>query len=369
MTNATRIPFAELRPGRDRIDIAQAIDRVLARGWFVLGPEVEAFEAEFATACGAAHAVGVANGTDAIALALRALDVGPGDEVIVPAMTAAFTGLAVTSLGARPVIVDVDPGTLTMDVAACAAAISPRTRAVVPVHLYGQPAENAALRAVAERHGLAVVEDCCQAHLATEAGVPVGTAGAAGAFSFYPTKNLGALGDGGAVVTNDAAVAARIRRLRNGGQASRYDHVEPGVNSRLDELQAAVLRVRLQGLAGATAVRRDLAGTYRRQLGAGVTPIVERDPGHVYHLFPVRLPERDRLMAFLAERGIETLVHYPVPLSAQQAFTRYDPRACPVASLAATELLSLPLNPRMSREDVIRVADTVNEFRERRGSV
>jgi dTDP-3-amino-3,4,6-trideoxy-alpha-D-glucose transaminase len=369
VTGATRIPFAELRPGRDRTDIAQAIDRVLARGWFVLGPEVEAFEAEFAAACGAAHAVGVANGTDAISLALRALDIGPGDEVIVPAMTAAFTGLAVAILGARPVIVDVDAGTLTMDVAACAAAVSPRTRAVVPVHLYGQPAENAAIREVAERHGLAVVEDCCQAHLATEAGVPVGTACAAGAFSFYPTKNLGALGDGGAVVTNDAAVAARIRRLRNGGQASRYDHVEPGVNSRLDELQAAVLRVRLQGLAGATAVRRDLAGTYRRHLGAGVTSIVERDPGHVYHLFPVRLSERDTLMAFLAERGIETLVHYPVPLSAQQAFTRYDPRACPVAGLAAAELISLPLNPRMSREDVIRVADTVNEFSERRGSV
>ena len=216
-----------------------------------------------------------------------------------------------TSLGAVPVIVDVDPRTLTMDVAACAAAVSPRTRAVVPVHLYGQPADNAALLALASRHGLAVVEDCCQAHLATAAGVPVGTAGAAGAFSFYPTKNLGALGDGGAVVTNDAALADRVRRLRNGGQAGRYHHVEPGVNSRLDELQAAVLRVRLQGLAEATAVRRDLARTYRQRLGPGVAPIVERDPGHVYHLFPVRSPERDTLMAFLGERGIETLVHYP----------------------------------------------------------
>jgi dTDP-4-amino-4,6-dideoxygalactose transaminase len=368
VTDATRIPFAELRPGRDRTDIAQAIDRVVASGWFVLGPEVEAFEAEFAAACGAAHAIGVANGTDAIALALRALDVGPGDEVIVPAMTAAFTGLAVASVGARPVIVDVDTGALTIDVAACAAAISPRTRALVPVHLYGQPAENAAIRELADRHRLAVVEDCCQAHLATAAGVPVGTECTAGAFSFYPTKNLGALGDGGAVVTNDAAVAARIRRLRNGGQASRYDHVEVGINSRLDELQAAVLRVRLRELAAATAVRRDLAQTYRQHLDGGVTPIAERDPGHVYHLFPVRLPERDRLMALLAGRGIETLVHYPVALSAQQAFARYDPRPCPVAVLAATELLSLPLNPRMSREDVIRVAETVNELLERRGN-
>ena len=269
MTSAARIPFAELRPGRDRGDVAQAIDRVLARGWFVLGPEVEAFEAEFAAASGAAHAVGVASGTDAIALALRALDIGPGDEVIVPAMTAAFTGLAVASIGAAPVIVDVDPRTLAMDAGACAAAVSPRTRAVVPVHLYGQPADLDGLLALASRHGLAVVEDCCQAHLATNGGVPVGTAGAAGAFSFYPTKNLGALGDGGAVVTNDAALADRVRRLRNGGQAGRYQHVEPGVNSRLDELQAAVLRVRLPGLAEATAVRRDLARTYRQRLGAG----------------------------------------------------------------------------------------------------
>ena len=365
MTAAPRIPFAELRPGRDRAEIAQAIDRVLARGWFVLGPEVEAFEAEFAAASGAAHAVGVAHGTAAIALALRALDIGPGDEVIVPAMTAAFTALAVTSLGAAPVIVDVDPATLTMDVAACAAAVTPRTRALVPVHLYGQPAETAALLALAARHGLAVVEDCCQAHLATEAGVPVGTAGAAGAFSFYPTKNLGALGDGGAVVTNDAALADRVRRLRNGGQAGRYNHVEPGVNSRLDEVQAAVLRVRLQRLAEATAARRDLAAIYRQRLGPGVAPIVERDPGHVYHLFPVRAPERDTLMAFLGDHGIETLVHYPLPLSSQPAFARYDPRACPVAGKAAAELLSLPLNPRLSREDVTRVADTVNLFSER----
>ena len=368
MTAAARIPFAELRPGRDRGDVAQAIDRVLASGWFVLGPEVEAFEAEFAAASGAAHAVGVASGTDAIALALRALDIGPGDEVIVPAMTAAFTGLAVASVGAAPVIVDVDPRTLAMDADACAAAVSPRTRAVVPVHLYGQPADLDGLLALASRHGLAVVEDCCQAHLATNGGVPVGTAGAAGAFSFYPTKNLGALGDGGAVVTNDAALADRVRRLRNGGQAGRYHHVEPGVNSRLDELQAAVLRVRLPGLAEATAVRRDLARTYRQRLGGVVTPIVERDPGHVYHLFPVRSPERDTLMAFLGERGIETLVHYPVPLSSQPAFARYDPRACPVAGHAAAELLSLPLNPRLSREDVTRVADTVNEFSGRRGN-
>jgi dTDP-3-amino-3,4,6-trideoxy-alpha-D-glucose transaminase len=362
---AARIPFADLSPGPDRTSIAEAIDRVVTRGWFVLGPEVEAFEREFAAASGAAHAVGVGNGTDAIALVLRALDVGPGDEVIVPAMTAAFTGLAVAMTGATPVIVDVDAQTLTIDPAACAAAVSPRTRAIVPVHLYGQPADGAAVAAVAARHGLALVEDCCQAHLATDAGVPVGTRGAAGAFSFYPTKNLGALGDGGAVVTNDEALATRIRRLRNGGQSTRYQHVEPGVNSRLDELQAAILRARLPGLAQATAVRRGLATEYRRRLTRGATPVTERDTGHVYHLFPVRSPDRDALRAHLDERGIETLVHYPVPLSAQPAFERHGTRWCPVADRAARELLSLPLHPRLSIDHVAKVADAVNQFGER----
>jgi len=360
-----RIPFADLRPGPDHAIVAEAVDRVITRGWFVLGPEVEAFEREFAAACGAAWAVGVGNGTDAIALVLRALGVGPGDEVIVPAMTAAFTGLAVTMVGAVPVIVDVDPHTLTIDPAACADAVSARTRAIVPVHLYGQPADGAAVAAVASRHGLAMVEDCCQAHLATDAGVPVGTRGTAGAFSFYPTKNLGGLGDGGAVVTNDEALATRIRRLRNGGQSARYHHVEAGVNSRLDELQAAILRARLPGLAQATATRRALAAEYRRLLTRGASPVAERDPGHVYHLFPVRSPHRDALRAHLDQRGMETLVHYPAPLSAQPAFERHGKRRCPVADRAATELLSLPLHPRLHTDQVAQVAAAVNAFGER----
>ena len=235
MSARAPIPFIDLAPGEDLADVRDAIERVVVRGWFVLGPEVEAFETEFAAACGAAHAVGVGNGTDAIALALRALDVGSGDEVIIPAMTAAFTGLAVIASGARPVIVDVEPDTLTMDAAACDAAVTARTRAIVPVHLYGQPADMDAIRRVAARHSLAIVEDCCQAHLATEHGVPVGTRADAAAFSFYPTKNLGALGDGGAVITGDETIAARVRRLRNGGQRERAHHVEAGVNSRLDE--------------------------------------------------------------------------------------------------------------------------------------
>jgi dTDP-4-amino-4,6-dideoxygalactose transaminase len=361
------VPFIDLRPGEDAEVINAAIARVVARGWFVLGPEVEAFEQEFAQACGAAHAVGVANGTDAIALLLRAAGVEPGDEVLVPAMTAAFTGLAVLMAGARPVFVDVDPDTLTIDAAACAAAITPRTRAIVPVHLYGQAADLDAILAVAERHHLAVVEDCCQAHGATARGVPVGTRGVGGAFSFYPTKNLGAMGDGGAIITGDAAIADRVKRLRNGGQANRYDHVEPGINSRLDELQAAILRAKLPRLRADIDRRRALAGAYRRQLPAGARPIVERDPGHVYHLFPIRCAERDGLQAHLRAAGIETLIHYPVPLPAQAAFSAaatagHGHGACPVAAQAARELLSLPLHPRLREADVDAAAGAVNEF-------
>ena len=342
--------------------MSAAVARVIEAGWFVLGPEVEAFETEFASACGARFAVGVGNGTDAITLALRALDIGPGDEVIVPAITAAFTGLAVIACGAIPRIVDVEQATLTLDPAACAAAVTARTKAIVPVHLYGQAADMTAIRRLAERHALAIVEDCCQAHLATDNGVPVGTRSEAAAFSFYPTKNLGALGDGGAVITGDEAVATRVRRLRNGGQRDRYRHVDAGVNSRLDELQAAVLRARLPLLPAWTAHRRQLASRYRSELPDAVSPIVERDPGHVYHLFPVRLPDRDGLSAHLAREGIGTLIHYPVPLSAQQAFAAYEPAECPIASAASAELLSLPLHPRLTDADVARVARSVSAF-------
>ena len=339
-----------------------AIDRVIARAWFVLGPEVEAFENEFAAASGARFAIGVGNGTDAIALLLRAVDVGPGDEVIVPAMTAAFTALAVTSIGATPVCADVDPETLTLDPAAAAAAVTPRTRAIVPVHLYGQAADLDPLFALAEKHALAIVEDCCQAHLATGRSAPVGTRGIGGAFSFYPTKNLGALGDGGAVVTNDRSVADRVRRLRNGGQRDRYHHVEAGVNSRLDELQAAVLRAKLPHVHTWTARRRELAALYRDALPPAVKAIAERDPGHVYHLFPIRIGERDELQQHLRHAGIDTLIHYPVALPAQEAFARYGHNECPVATRASRELLSLPLHPRMADADVLRVSRAIETF-------
>ena len=359
---AAPIPFVDLRPGDDHAAIRDAIDRVLTRGWFVLGPELEAFESEFAAASGARFAVGVANGTDAISLLLRSAGIGPGDEVLVPAMTAAFTGLAVTALGATAVLVDVDRDTLTIDPAACAAAVTPRTRAIVPVHLYGQAADLDAIHALAGRHHLAVIEDCCQAHLATHGGVAVGTRGVGGAFSFYPTKNLGALGDAGAVITNDADVADRVRRLRNGGQRERYRHVDAGVNSRLDEMQAAILRTRLPHLARWTARRRGLAALYRRALPAHVAPIVERDAGHVYHLFPVRTTERDALQAHLRERGVETLIHYPLALSDQDAFAPGRRAGCPVAERAARELLSLPLRPDLSDRDVRSIAEAVAAF-------
>src|SRR6186713_2247700 len=248
-----RVPFLSLRPGDDASAIRTAIDRVVDRGWFVLGPELSAFEDELAAASGTAAAVGVGTGTDAIALTLRALGIGPGDEVITTPLSAAFSALAILMAGATPVFADIDDVRLTIDPAAVEAAITPRTAAILPVHLYGQPADMTPLMAIARQHGLALIEDACQAHLATSEGRPVGTMGVAGALSFYPTKNLGALGDGGAAITNDAALAARIAQLRNGGQTERYRHELPGINSRLDEMQAAILRAKLPFLPAWTA--------------------------------------------------------------------------------------------------------------------
>ena len=358
-----RIPFMSLVPGEDAVDVRAAIDRVIARGWFVLGPEVEAFEEEFAAASGAACAVGVGTGTDAIALILRALGIGAGDEVITTPLSAAYSALAIMMAGARPVFVDVDAGRLTIDPERIAAAIGPRTRAILPVHLYGQPADMAAIEAIANAHQLAIVEDCCQAHIATAAGRPVGTIGIAGAFSFYPTKNLGALGDGGAIVTGDRALAARLKRLRNGGQTDRYRHQEPGINSRLDELQAAALRARLPRLRDWTARRRALAARYRERLaGSPVDVPPQRDPGHVYHLFVVRHRARAELQAHLAARGVETLIHYPVPIARQPALAAQDPAECPVAGRACDEVLSLPLNPALRDDEVDEIAAAVHAF-------
>ena len=355
------VRFNALVPGDDRDAVAAAIARVVESGWFVLGPEVEAFETEFAAASGSPQAVGVGTGTDAITLILRALDIGPGDEVITSPLSAAYSALAIMMAGARPVFADIDASRLTLDPDAVAAAVTSRTRAIMPVHLYGQAADMAAFERLAARHHVALVEDACQAHLATANGRPVGTIGVAAAFSFYPTKNLGALGDGGAVVTGDAALAARIKRLRNGGQSTRYRHDEFGVNSRLDEMQAAILRARLPLLADWTERRRSIAAKYREGLVRATAFAVppEHDRGHVYHLFPVLSPAREALQAQLRAAGVETLIHYPVPIPRQPALASAMPADCPVANRVCNEVVSLPLYPGLSDtavDSVIRAA-------------
>jgi dTDP-3-amino-3,4,6-trideoxy-alpha-D-glucose transaminase len=360
---AERVAFMSLVPGPDATLVREAIDRVIARGWFILGPELAAFETEFAEASGASHAVGVGNGTDALALALRAVGIGPGDEVITSPLSAAFSALAIVMAGATPVFADIDEDRLTMSPAAAEAAVTPRTAALMPVHIYGQASDMPAMEAIARRHNLAIVEDACQAHLATSAGRPVGTFGAAGAFSFYPTKNLGALGDAGAIITSDAPLAARLRRLRNGGQDQQYQHIEFGVNSRLDDIQAAVLRARLVRLPAATARRRALAARYRHALGGSAVVVPpQADEGHVYHLFPVRTGDRDRFRAHLAERGVGTLIHYPTPISRQLAFAAFSGADCPVANRVCGEVCSLPLRPDMLDDEVDLVADAVQAW-------
>jgi dTDP-4-amino-4,6-dideoxygalactose transaminase len=358
-----KVPFLSLTLSEDRPLVDEAIRRVLDRGWFILGPELEAFELELAAASGTGIAVGVATGTDALALILRGLGIGPGDEVITSPLSAAYTALAIMMAEARPVFADIDPVRLTIDPAAIAAAVTSRTAAIMPVHLYGQAAAMTDIMAVAARHKLVVIEDCAQAHLATATGRPLGTIGIAGALSFYPTKNLGALGDAGAVLTSDAGLAERVRRLRNGGQSSRYHHDEFGVNSRLDEIQAAILRARLTLLPAWTARRRALAARYRAGLvDARVTVPPLCDDGHVYHLFPVLTPERERFQAHLKAAGVETLVHYPVPIPRQPALATEDPAECPIANRVCDEVVSLPLHPQLTDDAVDHVVEAVRTF-------
>ncbi|MCX6537549.1 MAG: DegT/DnrJ/EryC1/StrS family aminotransferase [Acidobacteria bacterium] len=358
-----RVRFMHLKPGEEAPAVDAAIRRVIDRGWYVLGPEVEAFEQAFAVACHASHAIGVGTGTDAIAIILRGLGIGAGDEVITTPLSAVYTALACMMVGARPVFADLDPARLTLDPAAVESQITPRTKVILPVHLYGQPADMRAIMAIASRHQLAVVEDCCQAHLATCQGQPVGNFGVAAAYSFYPTKNLGALGDGGAITTNDAALAAKVKRVRNGGQTDRYHHVEMGVNSRLDEMQAAILSARLPYLAKWTSARRDVAGQYRRLLaGAPVDVPPECDSGHVYHLLPILSASRDRLQTWLRDLGVETLIHYPVPIPRQPALASESPGVCPVADRVCAQILSVPLYPGIPEPDVELVANAISRF-------
>lgn len=341
--------------------IRAAVDRVLASGWYVLGAENEAFEAEFAAYCEAPHCVAVANGLDALHLVLRAWGVGAGDEVIVPSHTFIATWLAATQTGATLVPVEPDARTGNLDATRLEAAITPRTKAIVPVHLYGQPADMTAIMAVADRHGLKVLEDAAQAHGARHRGRRTGSLGHAAAFSFYPGKNLGALGDGGAIVTADGALAARLRELRNYGSAVKYRHDLQGVNSRLDELQAAVLRAKLPHLDAENAHRRAFAARLTAALQGLPIGLPAVQAGHepVWHLYVIRTPARDALQAALKARGVASLVHYPTACHRQRAYAGTAWPALPLAEAWAREVLSLPIGPHLALEDAERIAAAV----------
>jgi dTDP-4-amino-4,6-dideoxygalactose transaminase len=364
---ALQVPFVDLREHVRQLrgELDAALARVLDSGWFILGPEVEALERELAAALRARDVVAVANGTEAIQLALEALGVGPGDEVVTSPLSAAFTGLGVLRAGARPVFADLDPVTLNVAPEAVERALTPRTRALLPVHLYGHAADLDPLLELARARGIALVEDACQAFGALYRGRPVGALADAGTLSFYPTKNLGALGDGGAVAVQDEALAQRLRRLRNGGQSDRYRHEIAGVNSRLDEVQAAILRVKLRHVPRWTARRRELAAFYLRELEGAALELPREQPyaSAVHHLFVVRHRDRDGLMRRLAARGVGTLVHYPIPLHLQPAFEPLGARAgdFPVAERAAREVLSLPLYPELSDAQALAVVAAVRE--------
>jgi dTDP-4-amino-4,6-dideoxygalactose transaminase len=347
-------------------EIRAAIDRVLASGHYILGPEVEAFEREFAAYHGSGQAVGVANGTEALELALRGVGVGAGDTVATVANTVTATAAAIEQIGARPVFVEIEADTMLMSAAALEAVLAAqggRVKAVVPVHLYGQPAAMPAIVEAARRHGAKVIEDCAQSHGSVIAGRKAGTWGDAAAYSFYPTKNLGALGDGGAVFTREAAVAEKVRLLRQYGWRQRYVSEIPGRNSRLDEVQAAVLRVKLKYLDAENAVRRAKAARYRQGLKAAPVrlPVVAAGAEPVWHQFTVRTPQREALRARLAERGIHCGVLYPVPVHHQPAYAR-PAEHLPETERACAEVLCLPVHPAVADADIDRVCAEISRW-------
>lgn len=366
-TSQRTIPFVDLRPLHRELgdSLATALRSVVDEGSFTLGREVERFEDGFAGYVGVAHAVGVGSGTDALHFALRACGVGPGDEVITAVNTFAATAEAILMAGARPVFVDVDDSTLLMDLDAVEAALTARTRAIIPVHLYGQPVDMLRLMGIARRAGVKVVEDACQAHGAVCGTQRTGSLGDAGCFSFYPSKNLGALGDGGIVTTNDPLIADRVRSLRNHGEDASRLHVEPGYCSRLHGLQAAFLSEKLPHLDNWNSLRMQTASLYDRLLESSGAVLPGRASGvsHVFHLYVIRVRDRDHFRAELAERGIQTGIHYAVPLHLEPAFAGIagSRGEFSVAERAAESIVSLPMFPFMEREDVVRVADAVKE--------
>jgi dTDP-4-amino-4,6-dideoxygalactose transaminase len=368
-TTITEIPLVDLRAQYAglREEFLAAIAQVLDGMHLFLGPELQAFEREFAELCGCEHGIGVSNGTDAIELALRALGVGRGDEVITQPNSFIATGEAISAVGATPVFVDVDETTSTLDPALLEAAITPRTKVIIPVHLYGRPAGMDGILAVARKHGLKVIEDACQAHGARLGERRIGSLGDLACFSFYFSKNLGGYGEGGAVTTTNAELAERVRLYRDHGSRVRYQHEVVGRNARLDEIQAAVLRIKLRHLAewneqrraNATALSAALAGTSLGLPAPGGDEVYE-----VFHLYVVRHPRRDELKAFLATRGIATGIHYPIPIHLQQAYAElgYTPGAFPVTERLAGEILSLPIYAELTEEQIQHIGAAVREF-------
>ena len=349
-----------------RIQIDAAIQRVLERGWFILGQEGEEFEAEFAAYLEVDQAVGVASGTDAIQLALMAAGIKPGDEVITAANTCVPTVIGIVGSGAVPVLVDADPITFNLDPMKLEAAITSRTRAIIPVHMYGQAADLDQILEIASSQGVKVIEDAAHGVGATYRGKKLGTLGDAGCFSFYPSKNLGAYGDGGAVVTNDPELATRLRQMRNYGQASRERHASRGINSRLDEMQAAILRVKLPLVDDWNSRRRSIAERYSNAI-ANVQIIAPEERGygtHNYHLYVIRCDHRGELRRYLAGRGVSTLIHYPVPIHLLEAFNDLNKKEgdYPTSERHARTVLSLPIFPELSDAEVDHVASCINEF-------
>jgi dTDP-4-amino-4,6-dideoxygalactose transaminase len=348
-------------------ELIEAFSRVIDSGWYVLGKEVLKFEQVWSGVCGVSHAVGVGNGMDAIEIALRSLNIGPGDEVITTPMTAFATVLAISRAGATPVLADIVPDTALLNRDSVERCISPKTKAMILVHLYGQLRDMDVWLALCELHNIHLIEDCAQSHLAAWQGRVAGSFGMAGAYSFYPTKNLGTLGDGGMLITNDDALAERALRLRNYGQSTRYHHPEVGMNSRLDEIHAAILRVRFKWLSKFTERRKEIAHMYAQ----GIQHILVRKlvvpqeaAAHVYHLYVIVCQERDALQKHLEIRGVQTHCHYPVPVHHQESFKgiRRDPQGLEASEYHAKTCLSLPCHPQMSDKDVDFVIDSVNTF-------
>ncbi|MGA7733410.1 MAG: DegT/DnrJ/EryC1/StrS family aminotransferase [Chloroflexia bacterium] len=363
--NDTRAQYDSIKD-----DILRVTEEVMEHSYFILGENVAAFEREFAEYCGTKYAVGVANGTDAIALACRVLGCGPGDEVVTSPHTATFSALGISMSGATPTFADVEPDTGNIDPSKIEAAITPRTKALMPVHLYGQMADMDPILEIGERHGIPVIEDAAQSHGATYRGRKAGSLGTIGCFSFYPTKNLGAYGDGGALITNDPDIAQTLKELRNGGQRTRYDHVRVGVNSRLHELQAAILRVKLPHLDVWNRARRRNAERYDRMLAEAnipVRPMSIRDYGdtcmHLY-IVRVRAEERDLLIAHLADHGIAAMIHYPIPvhLSTAYSFLGLPEGSYPHTESLAREIITLPMYAELTEEQARTVVDALAAF-------